>query len=77
MDVEQLQHHWIRLRIRHWIAPAACALPYLLSMLWLLAKGQGWMAALMLSPVLMMALLGWLTWLLARIEFRGPRRRAG
>ena len=75
MKLERLNHLWIRLRVRRWIGPALCALPYGLSIFWLLARGQGWMAALMLSPVLLMGSLGLLTWWLARLEFQGRRRR--
>lgn len=75
MGVSRWRHLWIHLRVRHWLAPALCAFPYLLAMAWVVSKGQLWMAGLMLSPVLLMGGLGLLTWLLARAEFAGAPRR--
>ena len=49
-------------------------MPYLASILWLVGKGQVWIAGVMLSPALVLALLIGLTWLLARLEFRGSWR---
>ena len=74
MKREQLRHLLIRLRLSRWLAPALCAVPYLASILWLLAKGQLWIAGVMLSPALVLALLIGLTWLLASLEFRGSWR---
>jgi hypothetical protein len=74
MKREQLRHLLIRLRLSRLLAPALCAIPYLASILWLLAKGQLWIAGVMLSPALVLALLIGLTWLLARLEFRGSWR---
>jgi hypothetical protein len=74
MRHEQLRHLLIRLRLSRWLAPALCAVPYLGSILWLLTKGQLWIAGVMLSPALVLALLIGLTWLLARLEFRGSWR---
>ena len=69
MSKEQLRHLLIRLRLSRWLAPGLCALPYLASILWLIAKGQLWIAVVMLSPAVVLALLIGLTWLLARLEF--------
>ena len=67
-----LLRHWlIRLRVSRWLAPGICAIPYLGSLVWLLLKGQTWIAAVMLSPLLVLALLIGLTWILAQLEFRG------
>ncbi len=74
MRHEQLRHLWIRLHLSRWLAPVLCAVPYLASILWLLAKGQLWIAGVMLSPALVLALLIGLTWLLARLEFHGSWR---
>ena len=74
MRHEQLRHFWIRLRLSRWLAPSLCAIPYLASILWLVAKGQLWIAVVMLSPALMLAFLIALTWLLARLEFGGRWR---
>ena len=75
MNREQFQHQWIRLRVRHWIGPALCALPYLASILWLLLHSQPWIAALMLAPALLMTVVAGLTLALARLEFQGSLRR--
>lgn len=69
MRAEQLRHLWIRLRLNRWLAPSLCALPYLASIGWLLGKGQLWMAMVMLSPAVVLALLVGLTLLMARLEF--------
>lgn len=66
-----LRHLLIRLRLSRWLAPGLCSVPYLGSLLWLLLKGQTWIALVMLSPLLVLALLIGLTWLLAQMEFRG------
>lgn len=74
MRSEQLRHALIRLRLSRWLAPGLCAVPYLASIIWLLTKGQVWIAGVLLSPSLVLALLVGLTWLLARLEFRGSWR---
>jgi hypothetical protein len=74
MKREKFRHLWIRLRLSRWLAPALCAVPYLASILWLVTKGQLWIAGVMLSPALVLTLLIALTWLLARLEFRGSWR---
>ena len=75
MNREQLRHRWILLRVRHWIGPALCALPYLASIVWLLLRSQPWIAALMLAPAVLMAVMGAITYALARIEFNGSLGR--
>ena len=67
---QRLRHLWIRSRWRRWLVPVLCALPYLASLGWLLLRQQGWIAQVMLAPVLMTGLLALLTWWLARLEFR-------
>jgi len=74
MRHEQLRHLLIRTRFSRWLAPLLCAVPYLGSILWLLSKGQLWIAGVMLTPALMLVLLIGLTWLLARLEFGGRWR---
>ena len=69
----QLRHGLIRSRWKRWLFPLLCAIPYLGSLLWLLKLQQGWIAQVMLTPLLMMALLALLTWTLARLEFRQKR----
>ena len=71
---EHLRHLWIRLRLTRWLGPSICALPYLGSIVWLVAKGQLWIAMVMLSPALVLSLLITLAWLLARLEFGGRWR---
>ena len=74
MRHDQLRHLWIRLRLSRWLVPCLCAIPYLASIFWLVDKGQLWIAVVMLSPALMLALLIALTWLLGRLEFGGRWR---
>ena len=69
----QLRHGLIRSRWKRWLFPVVCVIPYVLSLLWLLSLQQGWIAQVMLTPLLMMALLALLTWTLARLEFRQRR----
>ena len=69
-----VRHLLIRLRLSRWLAPVVCAIPYIASILWLLVKGQAWIAGVMLSPLVVLVLLIGLTWLLARLEFRGKWR---
>jgi hypothetical protein len=70
----RLRHALIRSQWRRWFLPALCSLPYLLSMLWLLLRGQFWIAQVLLAPLLMAAAIGLLTLGLARAENgqRGP-----
>ena len=77
MKRELFQHLWIRLRLRHWIGPALCALPYLASIAWLFWRSQPWIAALMLAPAVMMVAIAAITLALARLEFHGSLRRPG
>ena len=68
--LQRLRHLWIRSRWRRWLLPALCSLPYVASILWLVARQQLWIAQVMLAPLLMGALLAGLTVLLAHLEFR-------
>lgn len=65
-----LRHWLIKSRWRRWLLPLLCALPYLLSLIWLLMQGQGWVAQVMLAPIFMGAALAGLTLWLAQQEFR-------
>ena len=67
---QHIRHVLIRSRWRRWIVPLICALPYLSSLIWLLARGQSWIAQVMLSTLVMGAVLVLLTFFLARLEFR-------
>lgn len=71
---QRLHHAVIRSRWRRWLAPSLCAVPYCVSLVWLVHQGQIWIVQIMLTPLLMMAVLGWLTWWLARLEFQLQRR---
>ncbi len=63
--------HWlIRSQWRRWWFPLLCAVPYLGSLLWLVLRGQLWIAQVLLAPLLMAAVLALLTAWLARQEFR-------
>ena len=74
MNSLQIRRFCIQLRLSRWLLPTLCSFPYLGSMAWLLVKGQQWIAVVMLSPALMLAMLIVLTWLLARLEFGGSWR---
>jgi len=67
-----LRHRWILLRWRRWAWPLLCAIPYLGSIFWLIDQGLLWVAMVLLAPLGMALALIFLTWLLARFEFRGP-----
>ncbi|MCT0250839.1 hypothetical protein [Synechococcus sp. CS-197] len=65
----RLRHGLIRSRWRRWFLPSLCALPYVASIVWLLLLGEGWIAQVLLAPLLMGSLLGLLSLWLAREEF--------
>ena len=67
---QQLYRFLIVSNVRRWFLPLACAVPYLGSLVWLFQRGQVWIVQIMLAPLLMMLLLGLLTFFLARLEFR-------
>lgn len=66
-----IRHRLIKLRVKKWLFPFVCSLPYLLSLVWLCFVGQSWIAQIMLAPLLMTLLLSLLSLFLARLEFRG------
>lgn len=68
---QRLRHWLIRTRWRRWLVPVVCAVPYAASMVWLVGRGQAWIAQILLAPLLMGAALALLTLWLARQEFRG------
>ena len=55
---------------RGWLFPFLCVLPYLACVFWLVKGGLVWIAAVLVSPLLMAALLALLTFWLAKQEFR-------
>lgn len=67
---QRLHHRLIISRWRRWLLPLLCSLPYLASMLWLVVLGEGWIAQVLLAPLVMGALLALLTLWLAKQEFR-------
>ncbi len=67
---QKLRHLIIKSGWRKWIPLALSGIPYILSIFWLLGKGQAWIANVMLAPILMTGLLVLLTVILARLEFR-------
>ena len=71
MRFRSWQRLLIRLRWRLWLGPLICAVPYLGSIIWLVHFSQTWIAIVMLVPLLLMAILLTLTYILARIEFYG------
>jgi len=64
------RHRFIRSRWQRWWFPVLCALPYLLSIAWLLQLNQHWIVGVLLSPLAMGALIAVVTWFLAWKEFR-------
>ena len=68
--VVRLRHALIRSRWKRWLLPLLCSLPYLASIVWLVFRGQAWIAQVLLAPLLMGFVLGSLTLWLVRQEFR-------
>lgn len=64
----RLRHLWIRSRWQRWFFPLVCAIPYGLSLIWLLQRGQLWIAQVLLAPLLMGVAIALLTLVLARCE---------
>ena len=50
-------------------------LPYAASLIWLQQQGLVWLVQIMLAPLVMGLVIGLMTWLLARLEFRGAKGR--
>ena len=65
-----IRHVWILSRWKRWLVPALCMVPYAGSIIWLLSKQLLWVAQLLLAPLVMGGILGLLTLVLARAEFR-------
>ena len=64
-------HQLIRLQWRRWLVPTLLMLPYLASLIWLQHQGLVWLVQIMMAPLVMGLVIGMMTWLLARLEFRG------
>jgi hypothetical protein len=72
----RVRHLWIRSQWRRWLFPVLCAVPYVLSLFWLVQRQQVWIAQVLLAPLLMAAAISGLTVWLARCEsgsLRPPR----
>ena len=67
-SLQRIRHGLIRSRWKRWLGPTLGAVPYTASLLWLLLRGQGWVMQIMMAPLLMMLILGLLTWGLARLN---------
>ena len=68
-------HQLIRSQWRRWLLPTLLMLPYAASLIWLQQQGLVWLVQIMLAPLVMGLVIGLMTWLLARLEFRGAKRR--
>ena len=64
------RHRLIRSRWQRWWFPVLCCFPYLLSIVWLLQLNQQWIVGVLLAPLGMAAVIAFITWVLARQEFR-------
>lgn len=71
----RLRHLLITSRWQRWLFPTLCVLPYLAILIWLLSRGLIWVSQVLLAPLLMGAVLGLLTFLLARAEFKTELRK--
>ena len=70
----RMRHAWIRSQWKRWFLPTICALPYCLSLIWLVERGEIWIAQVLLAPIVMGCAIAFMTLWLARCEY-GPRRR--
>jgi hypothetical protein len=66
----RLRHWLIRMQWRHWIFPLLCSLPYVGSLLWIILRGQFWIAQVLLAPLFMGLVIALMTFWLAQQEFR-------
>lgn len=71
----RIRHRLIASRWQRWWFPALCSVPYLVCVVWLLAKGLFWVAQVLLAPLLMGGVMALLTLWLARQEFRPTSKR--
>ena len=63
-------HQLIRLQWRRWLVPTLLMLPYGASLIWLQHQGLIWLVQIMLAPLVMGLVVGLITWMLARLEYR-------
>ena len=60
----------IRSQWRRWLIPTLLMLPYVASLIWLHQQGLIWLVQIMLAPLVMGLVIGLITLLLARLEYR-------
>ena len=63
-------HQLIRLQWRRWLVPTLLMLPYGACLIWLQHQGLIWLVQIMLAPLVMGLVVGLITWMLARLEYR-------
>ena len=68
-------HQLIRLQWRRWLVPTILMLPYGASLIWLQSQGLIWLVQIMLAPLVMGLIIGLITWILARLEYRASTWR--
>jgi hypothetical protein len=66
----KFRHLLILSRWKRWIVPMLCSLPYLISLIWLIARDQSWIAQIMITPLIMGLSVACLGLFLAKLEFR-------
>ena len=66
----RLRYFLIKSRYKKWIFPFLCTIPYVSSLIWLSAREQFWIVQIMLAPILMILMILFLSYFLAKIEFR-------
>ena len=71
----RLRHLLITSRWQRWLFPAVCIFPYICILVWLLARGLFWVAQVLLAPLLMGAVLAFVTLTLAKAEFKTSLRK--
>lgn len=71
----RLRHLLITSRWQRWLFPTVCVVPYLAILIWLLSRGLIWVSQVLLAPLVMGAVLAFLTLVLAKAEFRTQLRK--
>lgn len=69
-NAQKIRHIVIRSRWTKWLIPLLCSLPYIISLFWLVSRGQLWIAQIMLAPLVMLLAVITLGLVLAKLEFR-------
>ena len=71
----RLRHLLITSRWQRWLFPTLCIIPYLAILIWLLSRGLYWVSQVLLAPLLMGAVLAFMTLCLAKAEFKTQLRK--